>query len=181
MGILFANHAKSVAVAAVLPEDDLLICSLDGVATYPDIINDDDYFYVSAIPPGKRDFTEIIKVTSLDKETGEIGVVRGADGTEPVPHLAGTKLEIRIPAAVLRDIMNAGLAGPKPVRHVFDTPAREWIVIHNRSTTMFDENIWVHEDDDVHRKHMAAIEILDAERFKICFSCAVSGYVDIRF
>lgn len=184
MGILFANHAKTFLAEVVEPEQTTIRCSFPEIYTFPSIKAAGDYFYASGIASSTQPALEIVKVVGVDKTAGTIEVVRGVDGTTPVKLPAGLSLEIRLPAAALNDILaiaNEGLDGHKLERFAFNTPAQEWVIGHNRGTTLFDEKLWVLEQDGVFRKHLAATEVVDDNNFRIRFSHAVSGYVDVRF
>jgi hypothetical protein len=184
MGILFANHAKSFLVEAVDDVSTEIKVTKPEVYTFPNIDNSDDFFFVSAIGSSTQPALEIMKVIGVDKSAGILTVVRGVDGTAPKQLSSGLSLEIRLTAAALNVILaiaNEGLDGPKLERFDFAVESSVWEVNHGRGTTLFDEKLLVLDSDGVYRKHLAPTEIIDEDSFRIRFSHAVSGYVDIRF
>lgn len=184
MGILFANHAKAVTVESLEADATTIACSLQQVGSFPDIAEQDDYFYLSLIPMGHTEAQEVVRVTGINKETGILNIERGLDNTAAVQHRAGTSAEIRIPAIALNDILsiaNAGLSGQALQRFAFDTPTLEWEVNHNQSTTIFSERIRVRNESGNLVKEEAGLEIIDDNTFMVTFTEASSGYVDVRF
>jgi hypothetical protein len=106
MGLLFTNHAKSTSLLDVAP--DAITIQLDPATatSFPDLVQEDDYFYLSLIAPSSKAVVEIVKVIGFDKAKGIVEVVRAVDGTVATHHPSYTKLEIRVPAIALKDLVN---------------------------------------------------------------------------
>lgn len=183
MGIKFANHANTVTLSDCSESSTEVTIQKEDVPRFP-ILGAGDYFYVSAILPGHRDFVEIIKVIEVDTTTGVMQIVRGMDGTAPQILPSGSTLEIRIPAAALHDILavaEEGIDGPRLERFEMGEVSSEWLIEHGRGTTLFEERVWVKGEDSVYRRVLAPTTLIDQDSFKIEFTHPVVGYVDVRF
>jgi hypothetical protein len=63
------------------------------------------------------------------------------------------------------------------IQFIFDTPALEWIITHNKNTTKFVETIMSKDGNKLY----CNVKIIDLNSFTIFFTSATSGYVNVAF
>lgn len=115
------------------------------------------------LPDGNNDFTgintfpdlDILNIDPTSKQVINAGSVKGYVGTVATQILNGLSL----------------------VKYVFDSPSMNWMVTHNKNSTIFQYDIL----DQYGNKMMAPINIIDNNNFIIELTEAMIGSVLLRF
>jgi hypothetical protein len=100
MGIKLKNNAISFLAAPIGTSDTSLTLQPGGGAAFP-VLSVGDYFYTTLA--GTNGALEIVKVTS--RNTDVLTVVRAQEGTTAAAFSAGSKIELRVTAASVRDLV----------------------------------------------------------------------------
>lgn len=73
----------------------------------PTLATSSDYFYLTIDTDTASNPTrEVIKVTAVNTGTNELTVVRAQDSTSAASFNSGTKVELRVNAGVLNDVVD---------------------------------------------------------------------------
>jgi hypothetical protein len=100
MGVKVANNATSTIVGAVSSSDVGITVTAGTGALFP-ALGAGDYFYATLVSAGGT--REIVKVTA--RATDAMTIVRGQEGTTAQSFAAGSRLELRVTAASITDMI----------------------------------------------------------------------------
>ncbi|NBS68928.1 hypothetical protein EBT31_08420, partial [bacterium] len=106
MSVKFSNNATT-ELASSIGTSDTSITVVDA-SKFP-ILTAGDYTYVTLDTDTASPTREIVKVTAIAGNV--LTVARGQDGTSPASFAAGTKVELRLTAALLNDVASANPSG----------------------------------------------------------------------
>jgi hypothetical protein len=106
MSVKFSNNATT-ELASSIGTSDTSITVVDA-SKFP-ILTAGDYTYVTLDTDTASPTREIVKVTAISGNV--LTVARGQDGTSPASFAAGTKVELRLTAALLNDVAGANPSG----------------------------------------------------------------------
>jgi hypothetical protein len=109
MGIKIANNAFSTLAASIGDSDTSLTLASGTGSRFP-ILLPGDYFYVTMANPANQ--TEIIKCT--DRSGDILTVVRGQESTTRRTFSVGDKVEMRVTAQTLLDVVAEAVAAALP-------------------------------------------------------------------
>lgn len=98
MAILLANNVFSTLAVSVSATDTVFTVATGTGSLFP-ALSSGEYFYITLISPGG--LIEIVKAT--DRDGDDITVIRGQDDTVAVAFVAGSRMEMRINAASVKD------------------------------------------------------------------------------
>jgi len=109
MGIKIANNAYSM-LAAGITDSDVSLTLTPGTGSRFPILLPGDYFYVTMVNPANQ--TEIIKCTA---RSGDILTVqRGQESTVAREFNVGDRIEMRVTAQTLLDVVAEAVAAALP-------------------------------------------------------------------
>ena len=106
MSVKFSNNATT-ELASSIGTSDTSITVVDG-SKFP-ILTAGDHTYVTLDTDTASPTREIVRVTAISGNV--LTVTRGQDGTSPASFAAGTKVELRLTAALLNDVAGANPSG----------------------------------------------------------------------
>jgi hypothetical protein len=106
MSVKFSNNATT-ELASSIGTSDTSITVVDG-SKFP-ILTAGDHTYVTLDTDTASPTREIVRVTAVSGNV--LTVTRGQDGTSPASFAAGTKVELRLTAALLNDVAGANPSG----------------------------------------------------------------------
>jgi hypothetical protein len=106
MSVKFSNNATT-ELASSIGTSDTSITVVDA-SKFP-ILTAGDYTYVTLDTDTASPTREIVRVTAISGNV--LTVIRGQDGTSPASFAAGTKVELRLTAALLNDVAGANPSG----------------------------------------------------------------------
>jgi hypothetical protein len=128
MSVKFSNNATTT-LAASISASDTTIAVVD--ASKLPVLATGDYTYITIDTDTASPTLEILKVTAVSGNT--LTVVRGQDGTTASSFAAGTKVELRLTAALLNDIAVVDPSG-EPIGH---TDKAQSSISFNNATRTF--------------------------------------------
>lgn len=146
MSQLYANNAATYldSTAGGSTSDKVIFVVLDQYTDrFPDILNIEDYFLVTMENVEDKTF-EIVKVTSFDKITGKMDIVRNQEQSGVKAFPQGSKVQLRVTKETLeriRDYANTIAV----YEHNQKIAAAQWVVTHNlgrRPAVTIQEGIW---------------------------------------
>lgn len=97
---VYANNVGAVTAADIGPSDTLLILSAGQGATFPSL-SASEYMWATLIHPVSH-VTEIVKITARSGDT--LTIERGRDGSAATAFPAGSVIEMRVVAELLREL-----------------------------------------------------------------------------
>ena len=101
MGVKVANNATSTIVGAISSSDVGITVAAGTGALFP-VLGAGDYFYATLVSTGGT--REIVKVTA--RASDAMTIVRGQEGTTAQSFAVGSRLELRITAASITDMID---------------------------------------------------------------------------
>jgi len=128
MSVKFSNNATTTLASAIGAGDTSI--TVADASKFP-ILTAGDYTYVTIDTDTDTPTREIVRVVSIAGNV--LSVVRGQDGTTAASFGAGTKVELRLTAALLNDVAGANPSG-EPIGHADKTQST---ISFNNSTRTF--------------------------------------------
>jgi hypothetical protein len=109
MGVKLANNAFTTLAAGITPSDTSLTVDTGTGSRFP-VLLPGDYFYVTLVNPANQ--TEIMKCT--DRSGDILTVQRGRESTIARAFNVGDRIEMRVTAQTLLDVVAEAVAAAIP-------------------------------------------------------------------
>lgn len=105
MPVRFSNNISTTLATGITSSDTTI--QLASTTGLPTLATSSDYFYLTIDTDTASNPTrEVIKVTAVNTGTNELTVVRAQDSTSAASFNSGTKVELRVNAGVLNDVVD---------------------------------------------------------------------------
>jgi len=105
---LFSNNYASQIIANISDTDTTIF--VGSVAGLPSIISPDEFvvFTICDSSSYPEVNIEIVKCTAIKSSNDSLTVIRGQEGTAPIPHLAGECISLRLTAEAIENKTDIG-------------------------------------------------------------------------